>query len=209
MLECIFDFIQLARVERRDLNAVSMYHILSITTSFLTRSESCRTAFLRISPLVSFILSFSSFHFSRSVHTHLRRLSEEPRSTGDSKTSELCDEISQSSCTGRYVFTCDKKGLLGSQCSAFLTSTLADAALFHDKKRNHIKTLDEYYHIRANITSDGVRKTVIGLFDRIDREKDSELYQALALLMGSDGEWLFTAKQSDQNVRTKPNQKTD
>lgn len=58
--------------------------------------------------------------------------------------------------------------------------------LFSDKRRNRIKTLDEYYHIRANITSESIAQEILELSKPRDAEEDSSRTQinVLVLLLG-------------------------
>ena len=56
------------------------------------------------------------------------------------------------------------------------------SVLFHDKKRNRIKTLEEYYHIKANITSDTIAKDI---FEQDKRTATIDSPPSLALLVAS------------------------
>ena len=56
--------------------------------------------------------------------------------------------------------------------------------LKNDDRKKRIKTLDEYYHIKGNITSDYISKDILE-HDKNGGNKRSDSSQSLALLAGS------------------------
>ena len=63
--------------------------------------------------------------------------------------------------------------------------------LFSDKRRNRIKTLDEYYHIRAKITSDSIAQEIIEQSKPSSALKQSSRMAIVLLVMLLLLTWLF------------------